>query len=1383
MLIIALVLVGTVSAAAPVYEYATEWGGFNLYPQPGGIAVNSSGYVYVTDPGNNLIKIFIPSGSLVSTLTPISGSIPVEITFDSSDNAYVSDWNTEGVIDKYPLSGSPSELSISAVGSPISPMGIAISSGNFYIADLANVDVGKFSSSGAQLNTFGEGPLQYPAGVTVDPTGNVSVVDNYNNRVYKFPPAGGSPLWESTGDSSMSLSSPWGIARDSFGNIYVADESNNCIQILDTNGNYISKLGSLGDGQGKFNTPADIAIDASNNVYVLDTGNNLVQKFVPLAISTVTPAIGSTSGGTSVTITGTGFNSVGTTQVTFGGIAGTSVHVVNPTTITVTTPAHVAGAVNIVVTDPDSNTGTLANGFTYVVPPVFSSILPNSGTTLGGTAVTITGSGFVTGSPLAVTISGNRASDVVFGSSTSITAVTPAGTAGSTWVNITNGDGGIVNTSAAYTYIAPPVFTSISPASGTTLGGTAVTITGSDFVAGSSLGVTIGGTPATGVSVTDATHIAAITPAGTDGSTWVNITNGNGGTVNTSAAYTYVVPPIFSSILPNSGTTLGGTAVTITGSGFIVGSPFAVTIGGNRASDVVFGSSTSITAVTPAGTAGSTWVNITNGDGGTVNTSAAYTYIAPPVFTRISPASGTTLGGTAVTITGSGFNVGSPLAVTIGGNSASDVVFSSSTSITAVTPAGTAGSTWVNITNGDGGTVNTSAAYAYIAPPVFTSISPASGPLSGGTSVTIDGTGFVTGSSLGVTIGGAPTTGVSVTDTNHIAATTPAGITGSTWVNITNGNGGFVNESGVYTYDALPTFTSILPSAGPLSGGQPVTITGTGFVTGASLRVTIGGTPATGVSVTDATHIAATTPAGTTGSTWVNITNGDGGFVNESGGYTYDALPTFTSIVPSAGPLSGGQPVTITGTGFVTGASLRVTIGGAPATGVSVTDTNHIAATTPAGITGSTWVNITNGDGGIVNTSAAYTYVAPPVFTSIVPSAGPLSGSQPVSITGSGFITGSSLGVTIGGTPATGVSITDATHIAATTPAGTTGSTWVNITNGNDGFVNQTGAYTYAANPTVTGVYPASGPLSGGTSVTITGTGFTGATSVTFGTIANVTGAMTVNSATSITVTSPAGSAGTVDVTVTTPGGTSSPSPADKFTYGSAPTFVSATTTTTGTAINITFSKAMNSPVGYANQFSYSINGGTPQSFSAAVLDSNTAVIDLTTSGAAIAYDNTVTINYTGTSVTSTDGGVLATFSNQHVTNAMPGPTPTLTPTTSPTVTPTSTPTISPTITPKPTAATSHPHAATAYWVNTGNTGTTSGYTGPATTPAPVKPTQVSTVQPIVSDPVTAAATPSPAYTEPPLPTNTPKSGINAIPVIGALGLCGVIVLFRKNGN
>src|SRR5262249_38989195 len=89
------------------------------------------------------------------------------------------------------------------------------------------------------------------------------------------------------------------------------------------------------------------------------------------------------------------------------------------------------------------------------------------------------------------------------------------------------------------------------------------------------------------------------------------------------------------------------------------------------------------------------------------------------------------------------------------------------------------------------------------------------------------------------------------------------------------------------------------------------------------------------------------------------------------------------------------------------------------------------------------------------------------------------------------------------------------------------------------------------APPTVANVNPNTGPTSGGTSVTITGTNFSGATAVSFG--SNAAGSFTVNSATQITATSPAG-VGTVDVTVTTEGGTSAISSGDRFTYGSAPT-------------------------------------------------------------------------------------------------------------------------------------------------------------------------------------------------------------------------------------
>jgi len=83
--------------------------------------------------------------------------------------------------------------------------------------------------------------------------------------------------------------------------------------------------------------------------------------------------------------------------------------------------------------------------------------------------------------------------------------------------------------------------------------------------------------------------------------------------------------------------------------------------------------------------------------------------------------------------------------------------------------------------------------------------------------------------------------------------------------------------------------------------------------------------------------------------------------------------------------------------------------------------------------------------------------------------------------------------------------------------------------------------------PTVTAVSPNSGPPAGGTIVTVTGTNFTGATSVHFG--ANLASPFTVDSATQITATAPAGASGAVDVTVTTGGGTSPTSQADQYTY------------------------------------------------------------------------------------------------------------------------------------------------------------------------------------------------------------------------------------------
>jgi len=405
-------------------------------------------------------------------------------------------------------------------------------------------------------------------------------------------------------------------------------------------------------------------------------------------VGSVSPNSGTAAGGTPVTITGTNFAAGAT--VTFGGTAATSVVVVSGTSITAITPPGTAGAVTVTVTVNGQN-GNLTNGFTYLVIPTVTSVAPNTGPTVGGTAVTITGTNFASGAT--VTFGGTAATNVVVVGSTSITAKTPAGTAGAVTVTVSNPGGQSGSLTSGFTYVlGVPTVTSVTPNTGSTAGGTAVTIAGTNFIAGAT--VTFGGTAATNVVVVNSTSITATTPVGTAGAVTVTVTvSGQSG--NLTNGFTYVLIPTVTSVAPNAGPITGGTAVTITGTNFAAGA--TVTIGGNAAINVVVVGSTSITATTPGGTAGTATVTVTNPGGQSGSLTNGFGYIGVPTVTSVSPAAGAPAGGTAVTIAGTLFATGAT--VTFGGNPATNVVVVSGTSITATTPAGTAGAVTVTVTN------------------------------------------------------------------------------------------------------------------------------------------------------------------------------------------------------------------------------------------------------------------------------------------------------------------------------------------------------------------------------------------------------------------------------------------------------------------------------------------------------------------------------------------------------------------------------------------------------------------------------------------------------------------------------------------------------------
>src|ERR1019366_4614172 len=179
----------------------------------------------------------------------------------------------------------------------------------------------------------------------------------------------------------------------------------------------------------------------------------------------------------------------------------------------------------------------------------------------------------------------------------------------------------------------------------------------------------------------------------------------NNGNINTLMGL--AATPAISSVSPNTGSTAGGTSVTITGTNFTGAT--AVKFGSIAAVPFSVASPTTLTAVSPAGSSGSVDVTVTT-PAGTSATSAAdtFTYGAPsPTVSSVSPNTGSTAGGTSVTVTGSGFS--GATAVKFGSIAAVSFSVASSTTLTAVSPAGSSGSVDVTVTT-LAGTSATSAA-------------------------------------------------------------------------------------------------------------------------------------------------------------------------------------------------------------------------------------------------------------------------------------------------------------------------------------------------------------------------------------------------------------------------------------------------------------------------------------------------------------------------------------------------------------------------------------------------------------------------------------------------------------------------------------------------
>ena len=277
-----------------------------------GLAVDQQGSLFVVDNGNNRIQKFDNTGNFI-ILWGNFGSAnsnfhnPTGIACDGKGDVWVVDTNNHrvqkfdgklgGYIMKFGSRGN-------GEGQFNSPWGIAVDRvrGYVYVVDRANFRVQKFDMAGEFIMSWGsfgngDGQFYFPRGIAVDQNdGSVYVVDMGNHRIQKFdtstnvlpqlltkwggssePGHASSPLAQEAGQ----LRSPWGIAVDGAGDVFVSDAGNHRIEKFDKEGNFITQWGGYGNGDGQFNFPYGIAVDAKGSVFAVDSGNTRVQQFMP----------------------------------------------------------------------------------------------------------------------------------------------------------------------------------------------------------------------------------------------------------------------------------------------------------------------------------------------------------------------------------------------------------------------------------------------------------------------------------------------------------------------------------------------------------------------------------------------------------------------------------------------------------------------------------------------------------------------------------------------------------------------------------------------------------------------------------------------------------------------------------------------------------------------------------------------------------------------------------------------------------------------------------------------------------------------------------------------------------------------------------------------
>ncbi len=812
-------------------------------------------------------------------------------------------------------------------------------------------------------------------------------------------------------------------------------------------------------------------------------------------------------------------------------------------------------SVTVRATDSAGFTGSAS--FTWTISNTVSVTNPGAQNNVSGTAI----------SPLTVSAQDSSSSATLTYSATglprglSINASSGAisgtpTTACSCTVTATATDNAGFAGSASFTWTITNTVTETNPGNQSSVSGTAITPVGAGATDTSStaiLSYSDGGTLPPGLSVNSSTGAISGTP-NTAGAYSVTITATDDAGFGATASFTWTVTNTVSVTNPGSQNDTSGSAITpvpIVASDSSSTATLTYSAGSSLPPGLSIDSSSGVISGTPT-VAGTFSVTVTATDNAGFAGSASFTWTITNTVSVTNPGDQSDVSGSAITplqIQASDSLSSATLSYSDNGTLPAGLSIDPATGLITGTPT-TGGQSTVTITVTDSANFAAEVTFNWTITNSVTVANPGAQSNVSGSAITpvpVPATDSSSVATVSYSDGGTLPPGLSIDPATGTVSGTPT-TAGSYAVTVTATDDAGFAGSASFTWTITNAVTVANPGAqNNVSGSAitPVTVAASDSSSGATLSYGAVGLPA-GLSIDHSSGTISGTPT-TACSCSVTVTATDNADFSGSASFTWTVTNTVSVTNPGNQTGRVGShitPVSVPATDSSSTATLTYGATGLPS-GLSInTSTGVVTGTLTT--SGAYSVTVTATDNAGFADSASFTWtVVGPVITGVKPSSG--GARTKVKISGTGLAGATS--VKFGSVAATSFSVNSkGTKLTVSAPAEAAGTVDIVVTTP-DGPTLPTSAdrFTFVG-PVVTKVSPSSGLLSGGNKVSIKGSGFSGATSVDFGSV-HVTSFAVNAKGNSITVTAPAHSAGVVDITVITPAGTSQTTNADLYTF------------------------------------------------------------------------------------------------------------------------------------------------------------------------------------------------------------------------------------------